>query len=121
MGYQQMVPDDDKPRIAYWKCDEVVTNGYCPGADYFRGCGRIICDAHCNKYTEFKKGKRNDRIVKREYLLFKTCFDCRKAFERGREEFRLFKKNVMYGVVGTVLLCVLALIIYTIVKSKQSD
>ena len=42
----------------------------------------IVCPL-CRKITEFKRGKRNDRIVKREYLLAYSCYDCHPKLARA--------------------------------------
>ena len=120
-NYPQRIKDDNLARIAYWKCDAVVTNPYCYSTIYFKGCERNLCDMHCRKLTEFRYGKRNDRFVKREYLLYKTCYNCFDKFDRALETKAKVNMYVCWSVGALTVVIILAIVIYAIVHSKNSS
>ncbi len=35
---------------------------------------------HARKFTEFKKGKRRDLVITKEYLIDYCCFQCKDKF-----------------------------------------
>ena len=109
MGFPQEKFDPEKPRIAYWKCNEVVTFW---GKVYFKGCDRLLCDPHCRKYTEFKRGKRDNLVVKREYLKYRTCWDCKPKLEKALVD-ELVRQKWCYCsfiIIGVVILITVVII-----------
>lgn len=79
MGYPQPTSDQDKPRLAYWKCDKQVRK-CCSSKPMFVGCGRNLCDPHAKKYTYFQKALKHDKEEMREFFQNVVCYECDKNF-----------------------------------------
>ena len=75
----------------------------------FKGCGRDLCDLHCRKFDVYKRGKRNDRIVMRQYLADYCCYDCYPDYLLAQKQ-----KDSFTGCIGWFL-CILLLVVATII------
>lgn len=103
-NYPQAIADKDKPRLAYWTCDRRIED-CCMTT--FAGCGRTICDLHCRKFTDFRRGKRGQGIIMREYLDFFCCYDCLPKVYEARA-----KKANRGACIGWIACIVLGIVVF---------
>ena len=111
-GYPQTKDDPEGPRLAYWTCNTRVES--CCRV-LFVGCGKNLCDLHCRKFDEFKKGKKNGQNVMRTYLSDHCCHECYPAYVEARE-----RANNWFWCLFTGL-CIIFVIIIAIVTIIAID
>ena len=113
-NYPQAIADPDKPRLAYWTCNGQLKD-CC--ATTFQGCGRNLCDLHCRKFTDFRKGKKRDRFIMREYLVDYCCYDCLPKFQEAKE--KKAGRAACVGWTACIILGVVCLLCLILVASTQ--
>ena len=79
----------------------------------------MLCDLHCRKFDVFKKGKRNDRVVMRQYLTDYCCYECYPDFLLALKERDSF--NSCIGWFFCVLLLVVAAVLFIIAAKVAAD